>query len=84
MYWSHILPSSNTLEKWDSIVVVLKKFIDFKTACDFLREEVLYNILKEIWVLMKVMLLSNTYSHVRTRIYLLVYSYPNDLQQNAV
>jgi hypothetical protein len=49
---------------------VHQQFIDFKKACDYVRKEVLYSILIEFWVLMKLvklikMCLNEMYSKVR-------------------
>jgi hypothetical protein len=56
--------------KWEYIETVHKLFIDFKKAYNSVRREVLYNILIEFWVPMKLvrlikMCLNETYSKVR-------------------
>jgi hypothetical protein len=68
-------------------VTVHQLFIDFKKACDSVRREVLYNILIEFWVHMKLvrlikMCLNETYSKVRIGIHLSdSFHIPNGLKQ---
>jgi hypothetical protein len=57
-------------KKWEYNEAVHQLFIDFKKVCDSIRREVLYNILTEFGIPMKVvrlikMCLSETYSRVR-------------------
>jgi hypothetical protein len=64
------LHSSDTGKKWEYNETVHQLFIDFKKAYDSVRREVLYNILIEFGVPMKLvrlikMCLNETYSKVR-------------------
>jgi hypothetical protein len=64
------LYSSGTGKKWEYNETVLHLFIDFKKACDSVRREVLYNILIEFGIPIKLvrlikMCLNETYSKVR-------------------
>ena len=52
-YWSFILHSSMLEKKWEYNEAVHQLFIDFKKAYDSVRREVLYNILMEFCILMK-------------------------------
>jgi len=67
----HIFCIRYTLEKkWEYIEAVRQLFVDFKEAYDSVREEVLYNILIEFNIPMKVvrlikMCLNEIYSTVR-------------------
>jgi len=66
-YWSYILHSSNTWEKWEYNEAVHQLFIDFKKAYDSVKREDLYNILIEFGVPKKLarlikMCLTETYS----------------------
>jgi purine nucleoside phosphorylase len=47
------LHSSDTGEKWEFNETVHQLFVDFKKAYDSVRREVLYNILKEFGIPMK-------------------------------
>jgi hypothetical protein len=67
-----IFHSSDTAEKWEYNETVHKIFVDVKKACDSVRREVLYNILIEFVVPLKLvrlikMRLNETYSKVRIR-----------------
>jgi hypothetical protein len=69
--------SSDTGEKWEYNETVHQLFVDFKKAYDSVRREVLYNILIEFRVPMKLhvvglikMCLNETYSKVRIGKYL--------------
>ena len=73
-FWStadHIFCILQILEKkWDHNEAVYQLFIDFKNAYDSVRREVLYNILMEFGIHMKLvrlmkMCLTETYSRVR-------------------
>ena len=69
-YWSYILHSSNTGEKWEYNEAVHQLFIDFKKAYDSVRREILYTILIEYDILKKLVRLikkwmTKTYSRVR-------------------
>jgi hypothetical protein len=69
-YWSYILLSSNTREKWQNSEAVNQLFTDIKKAYDSIRREILYNILIEFDVPMKMvrltkMRLKKPYSRVR-------------------
>jgi hypothetical protein len=57
-------------KKWEYNEAVCQLFVDFKKAYDSVRREVLYNILIEFWIPMKLvrrikMCLNETYSKVR-------------------
>ena len=52
-YWSYIMHSSNTWEKWEYNEAVHQLFVEFKKAHDSVRREALYNILIEYDSLMK-------------------------------
>jgi hypothetical protein len=70
--------------KCDYDDTVHQLFIDFKKACASVRREVLYNILIEFWVPMKLvrlikMCLNETYSEVF--IYINICRIQNDLKQ---
>jgi hypothetical protein len=55
----------DTGEKWEYNETVHQLFVDFKRACDSVRREVLYNILIEFGIPMKLrMCLNETYSKV--------------------
>jgi hypothetical protein len=65
------LHSSDTGKKWKYIETVHQLFIDFKKAYDSVRREVLYNILIEFGIPMKLvrlikMCLNETYNKVQT------------------
>jgi hypothetical protein len=70
-----------TLEKkWEYNERVHQLFIDLKKVYDSVRKEVLYNILIEFGVTMKItglikMCLNETYSKVRIYIYIYIYIY---------
>jgi hypothetical protein len=69
-YWSDFLYSSDTGEKWEYNEILHQLFIYFKKGYDSVRREVLYSILIEFWVLMKLvrlieMCLNKTYSKTR-------------------
>jgi hypothetical protein len=54
---------------WEYNENVHQPFIDFKEACDYVRREVLYNILIQFWILIKLVrlikvCLSETYNKV--------------------
>ena len=68
-YWSYILHSSNE-KKWEYNEAVHQLFINFKKAYNSVRREVLYNILIEIGIPMKMvrvikMCLNDTYSRAQ-------------------
>jgi sorting nexin-29 len=73
MWWySYILHSSNTVleKKWEYNEAVYQLFIDFKKAYDSVKREVLYNILIEFDIPMKLvrlikMCVTETYSRVQ-------------------
>jgi hypothetical protein len=52
-YWADFLHSSDIGLKMEYSKRVHKQFIDFKKACDLARREVLYNILIEFGVPLK-------------------------------
>jgi len=60
---------SNALEKWEYFETVHQLFIEFKKACGSFRREVLYNILIEFGIPIKLvriinMCLNETYSRI--------------------
>jgi hypothetical protein len=68
--WSELSHSSDTGKKWEFSERVHQIFVDFKKAYDSVRKEVLYNILIEFCVPMRVvwrikMCLIETYSKLR-------------------
>ena len=52
-YWSYVLLSSNSWEKWEYTEEVQQLVIDFQKVSDSFRREILYNILTEFGILMK-------------------------------
>jgi hypothetical protein len=76
-YCLEFLHSSDTGKMWEYNETVHQLFIDFKKAYDSVRREVLYNILIEIGIPMKLvslikMCLNETYSEVRIGKHLLI------------
>ena len=72
-YWLYILHLSNTWEKWEYNEAVHQLFIDFKKAYDSVGREVLYNILIEFGIPMKMvrlikMWLTEMYVYSRVRV----------------
>ena len=86
-YWSYILHSSNTWDKWEHNEAVHQLFIDFKKSYDSVGREVLYNILTGFGIPMKLvrlikMCLTGTYSTVQIAKYLWdMFSIKNGLKQ---
>ena len=69
-YWSYILHSPNTREKMGINEEVYQLLIDFKKAYDSVRREIVYKILIEFGIPMKLvrlikMSMIETYSRVR-------------------
>ena len=69
-FWSYILHSPNIEKKWEYSAAMHQIFIDLKKAYDSVRSKVLYNILSEFGIPMKLVrqikvCLNETYSRVR-------------------